>query len=36
MAIAFNKLFAAGKLKDFPIKKLVAAVPPESIRANRS
>lgn len=26
MAIAFNKLFAAGKLKDFPIKKLVAAV----------
>ena len=26
MAIAFNKLFAAGKLKQFPIKKLVAAV----------
>jgi len=26
MAIAFNKLMAAGKLKDFPIKKLVAAV----------
>ena len=26
MAIAFNQLFAAGKLKDFPIKKLVAAV----------
>ena len=26
MAIAFNKLFAEGKLKDFPIKKLVAAV----------
>jgi ribonuclease PH len=26
MAIAFNKLFAKGKLKDFPIKKLVAAV----------
>ena len=26
MAIAFNKLFAAGKLRDFPIKKLVAAV----------
>ncbi len=26
MAIAFNKLFAAGKLKDFPIRKLVAAV----------
>ena len=26
MAIAFNKLFAAGKLKEFPIKKLVAAV----------
>ena len=26
MAIAFNKLFAEGKLKDFPIRKLVAAV----------
>jgi len=26
MAIAFNKLFAAGKLKDFPVRKLVAAV----------
>lgn len=26
MAIAFNRLFAEGKLKDFPIKKLVAAV----------
>ena len=26
MAIAFNKLFAAGKLKEFPIKKLIAAV----------
>ena len=26
MAIAFNKLFAEGKLKQFPIKKLVAAV----------
>jgi ribonuclease PH len=26
MAIAFNKLMNAGKLKDFPIKKLVAAV----------
>ena len=26
MAIAFNKLFAAGKIKDFPIKNLVAAV----------
>jgi ribonuclease PH len=25
-AIAFNRLFAAGKLKDFPMKKLVAAV----------
>jgi ribonuclease PH len=26
MAIAFNRLFAEGKLKDFPIRKLVAAV----------
>ncbi len=26
MAMAFNKLFAQGKLKDFPIRKLVAAV----------
>jgi len=26
MAMAFNKLFAEGKLKDFPIRKLVAAV----------
>ena len=26
MAIAFNKLFAEGKLKDFPIKNIVAAV----------
>jgi ribonuclease PH len=26
VAIAFNRLFAAGKLKDFPLKKLVAAV----------
>jgi ribonuclease PH len=26
MAIAFNRLMAAGKLKGFPIKKLVAAV----------
>lgn len=26
MAIAFNKLFAEGKIKDFPIRKLVAAV----------
>ncbi len=26
MAIAFNKLFAQGKLRDFPIRKLVAAV----------
>ena len=26
MAIAFNKLFAEGRLRDFPIKKLVAAV----------
>jgi len=26
MAIAFNKLFAEGKLRDFPIRKLIAAV----------
>jgi ribonuclease PH len=26
MAIAFNRLFAQGKIKDFPIRKLVAAV----------
>jgi ribonuclease PH len=26
VAIAFNRLFAAGKIKDFPLKKLVAAV----------
>ena len=26
VAIAFNRLFAAGKLRDFPLKKLVAAV----------
>jgi ribonuclease PH len=26
VAIAFNRLFAAGKLKDFPLRKLVAAV----------
>jgi ribonuclease PH len=26
VAIAFNRLFAAGKLKEFPMKKLVAAV----------